>query len=190
MNWDIFLNINTEEIDEKLEDFHHNRYEATSYEVLDRLLDSGYLFNDSILLDFGCGKGRVPIYINYKLGCHCVGLDFNEDLIEQANINKKNASSSVTFTCIEAEKYKITNEDCFYFFNPFSNAILASVLSNILASYYEHYRTIRLFFYYPEDDTLALLMRMDHLLCIDEIDCSDLFKKKNHRERIFVFEII
>lgn len=187
---DTYLNIDTEGFDESKEDFHHNRYEPTSYEVLDRLIESNYINKNSIVVDMGCGKGRIPIYLNYKLNCKTIGLDFNEHLVSVANMNKEKSKINCEFICIDAQKYEITLEDCFYFFNPFSDAILASVLSNILNSYYENPREIKLFFYYPEKDTLALLMRQDHLLCIDEIDCEDIFSKRDSREKIFVFEII
>lgn len=38
-------------------------YEPTSYPVLDRLIESGYISMEDRVLDYGCGKGRVPIYL-------------------------------------------------------------------------------------------------------------------------------
>lgn len=91
---------------------------------------------------------------------------------------------------MKAEEYRITNEDCFYFFNPFSEKILRSVIHNIIASLYENPRKIRLFFYYPEDDYISLMMNLDEFICVDDINCMDLYSKKDVQERIVVFESI
>src|SRR5699024_1194077 len=49
-----------------------------------------------------------------------------------------------------AEQYEIQPEDnCFYFFNPFSVKIFKQVVYNILASVKEHIRTIEIVLYYP-----------------------------------------
>ena len=47
------------------ESHHYNRYEATSYLALETLFKE-YCVNDKdSVVDFGCGKGRLPFYINY-----------------------------------------------------------------------------------------------------------------------------
>ena len=185
---DLLLNIDTEGIDESREDYHHNRYEPTPYEVLDYLIESEYITKDNIVVDYGCGKGRVALYLNYKIGCEAIGIDYNEELIDHANKNKKNLNSNVIFHYMNAENYKITNEDCFYFFNPFSEKILRRVMNQIIDSLYDHPRKIKLFFYYPDDEYITYLMRMDEFLCVDEIDCMNLFHNKDIKERILIFE--
>ena len=183
------LNINTIDIDDSKEDTHHNRYEPTPYKVLDLLIESEYINSDDIFLDIGCGKGRVSLYLNHKIGCVCKGLDFNSDLIEEANINKKNMNSNVEFICENAIHYKITNENKFYFFNPFSIEIFFSVINNIITSYYENPREIMIFLYYPDNDFMSYMMGLDEFICIDEIDCTELYDEYDERERILVFEI-
>ena len=183
------LNINTIEIDDTKEDFHHNRYEPTPYQVLDSLIESEYINKEDVLLDIGCGKGRVSLYLNHKIGCTCKGIDFNKDLIEEANTNKRNMNSNVEFYCENAIHYKITNENKFYFFNPFSIEIFFSVISNIINSYYENPRDIMIFLYYPENDFMSYMMGLDEFICVDEIDCTELYDEYDERERILVFEI-
>ena len=184
------LNINTIEIDDSKEDFHHNRYEPTPYQVLDLLIESEYIHSNDILLDIGCGKGRVSLYLNHKIGCTCKGLDFNNELIDEANINKKNMNSDVEFICENAIQYKITNENKFYFFNPFSIEIFFSVINNIITSYYENPREIMIFLYYPDNDFISYMMGLDEFICVDEIDCTELYDEYDERERILVFEIM
>ena len=185
---DLLLNIDTSGIDESKEDFHHNRYEATPYEVLDCLIESGYILKENKIVDYGCGKGRVALYLNHQIGCDATGVDYNDQLICIANENKKRLNSKVEFYCVNAEKYELTDEDSFYFFNPFSEKILRKVINQIMISIYDYPRKVKLFFYYPDDEFITYLMGLDELICVDEIDCMHLYKNNDIRERILVFE--
>ena len=192
MNWDTQLNIDTEGLDERLADWHHFRYEPTPYEVLERLLDSGLINEKNHVLDMGCGKGRVSFFLAQTIGCRTTGVDFDSNMIEIAEKNRKNVQHPelIQFVCAKAEEYEITDEDCFYFFNPFSEKILRSVMGHILDSWYQCPRSIKLFFYYPSHDVLSYLMTLDELIFLDEIDCEDLYEEPDIRERIMVFETV
>ncbi|MCR5605097.1 MAG: hypothetical protein K6G27_15555 [Lachnospiraceae bacterium] len=61
---DAKLNINTTGRIDRFSDAFLYPYEATSYTVLDRLTESGLIKKTDILLDYGSGKGRVPIYLS------------------------------------------------------------------------------------------------------------------------------
>lgn len=191
MKWDKKLNIHTMGRDESTADMFHHPYEPTPYAVLERLADSGYIDNDSIVLDYGCGKGRVGFFLNHMLGCRTIGLEYDKKIYTHALQNQMNygENDNITFLCQNAERYKIEDANCFYFFNPFTIEILRAVILGILISYYENPRTMRLFFYYPDDDYVAYLMSTDELQFLDEINCQDLFRGKNPRERILIFEI-
>ena len=94
------------------------------------------------------------------------------------------------FVLARAEEYEVPAavNRC-YFFNPFSVEILHKVMARILESYYEAPREIFLFFYYPSEEFISYLMTVDELEFYDEIDCDDLFRGSNHRERIMIFEL-
>ena len=94
----------------------------------------------------------------------------------------------ITFLHMAAEQYELTDEDSFFFFNPFSEVILKRVIDRIVWSWYENPRKIQLFFYYPTDEDAAVLTGTQELMFSDEIDCSDLFEGDQKRERILVFE--
>ena len=192
MNWDTQLKIDTEGLDERLADWHHFRYEPTPYEVLERILDSGLITEKNHVLDMGCGKGRVSFFLAQTIGCRTTGVDFDPNMIESAETNKKNVQHPelIQFVCAKAEEYQMTDEDCFYFFNPFSEKILRSVMRRILESWHQDYRPMKLFFYYPSHDVLSYLMTLDELIFLDEIDCEDLYEEPDVRERVMVFETI
>ena len=52
-----------------------------------------------------------------------------------------------------------------------------------------HIDTMRLFFYYPQDEYVAFLMGVDELDFVDEIDCVDLFAENDDRNRVLIFEL-
>ena len=109
----------------------------------------------------------------------------------EAQKNKAGAVSGTRteFVLANAEQYPVGTEiDRIFFFNPFSVEILKRVLARVIDSYYEKPRTIRLFFYYPQDEYLAYLMTISELEFYDEIDCRDLFEGNPSRERIVIFE--
>ena len=194
LNWDRKLNIQTTGRDDSRADAYHHPYEPTPYSVLERLAESGYIERDNVVVDYGCGKGRVGFFLHHALGCKTIGLEYDERIFLQAvQTSTSYADSQVTFLCQNAAEYEPADADCFYFFNPFSVEILRSVLAKILESYYENPRTMRLFFYYPDDEYVAYLMAggtgTEMLDFVDEIDCQDLFCGKNKRERILIFEI-
>ena len=185
------LKIQTMGRDDSKEDTYHHPYEPTPYSVLERLVESEYITRDSILVDYGCGKGRVDFYLSAKVGCETIGIDFDERMIKKALENSKSfiGKRKPEFLSISAENYEVGNADCFYFFNPFSIEILHSVFGKIIDSYYENPRPITLFFYYPDEEYIAYLMTKNELMFVDEIECIDLFEGENERERILIFEI-
>lgn len=190
--WDKLLHIRTSGRDDSHADQYRYPYEPTPYSVLERLANTGYIGKKNVLLDYGCGKGRVDFFMAYQVKCHAIGIEYDERIYDKATENQKNAisASRTQFEKMNAEQFIVPeNADCMYFFNPFSVEILKSVIARILESYYDNPRHIQLFFYYPSDEYISYLMTVGELIFADEIDCSDLFEGNEVRERIVIFEI-
>lgn len=184
------LHINTTGRDDSCSDDYSFPYEPTDYPVLERLAESGYINKENHLIDYGCGKGRVSFFINYRIGCRCTGIECMEKFYQIANENA-NAyhGKNVSFINERAEKYIVPHSaDCFFFFNPFSIEIMQGVMQRIIDSYYEAPRQMRFFFYFPQAEYVAFLMQVDELEFLDEIDCRDLFEEKSDRNRIMIFQ--
>lgn len=189
--WDEKLHISTCGRLDYQEDKVHFPYEPTPYCVLERLAESGYIGKDDILLDYGCGKGRVPIFMSARTGCRSIGVEYDMALGACAEDNRSQGRmAAVSIERVDAEKYTLPPDvNRCYFFNPFGEQILRGVLDRICSSFYESPREILLFFYYPNEEHVAILMTRPELMFVDEIDCMDLFPGNNPRERILVFSL-
>ena len=156
------------------------------------MANSGYIRKKNVLLDYGCGKGRVELFMAYQTRCHAIGIEYDDRIFETACENKKSGISGerTTFLLENAEHYQVPTEvDRVFFFNPFSIEILRKVIAAVNASCYEKPREMLLFFYYPQDEYISYLMTVDELMFVDEIDCRDLFDGENPRERIVIFKV-
>ena len=164
-------------------------YEPTPYAVLQRLADSGHIRRRDHLLDYGCGKGRVALYMAAVVGCRATGIDYAPNLIDIAKQNRRDAKlgDRVTLTCCRAEQYEIADENVFFFFNPFSEKVFEGVLRRLTASWYERPRPMKLICYYPSEEYLRCMDDAPELRALSSIDCRDLFNGKNPREQIAVY---
>ena len=190
--WDLALGIRTAGRDETNADQYHHPYEPTPYCVLERLADSGFFGEGDVVLDYGCGKGRVGFFLSAQTSVKSVGVEYDERIFESALENRKTVVSRVKpdFVLTRAEAYEVPAEvNRCYFFNPFSVEIFHKVMARIVESWYENPREIFLFFYYPADEYISCLMTVEELDFYDEIECADLFAGKDPRERIMIFQL-
>ena len=189
-NWDKLLQIQTCGRDETGADEYHHPYEPTPYSVLERLVSSGLIRKDDVVLDYGCGKGRVGFFLSYQTKAKSIGIEYDERIYESALENRKTAKAQTNFVLTKAEDYEVPRSvNRCYFFNPFSVEILHAVCARIIESWYETPREVLLFFYYPADEYISNLMTVDELEFYDEIECDDLFAGKDPRERIMIFQL-
>ncbi len=190
--WDKLLQIKTIGRDDLSSDQYRYPYEPTPYCVLKRLTDSELISKSDVVLDYGCGKGRVDFFISHQIKANTIGIEYDERIYQSAIENQKTAISKAKteFVLARAEEYEvpIVVNRC-YFFNPFSVELLRKVMARILESYYEKPREVLLFFYYPSDEYISYLMTVDELMFYEEIECGDLFEGNNPRERIMIFSL-
>ena len=187
--WDERLHISTCGRDDLMSDEYRFPYEPTPYCVLERLEESGLIRGEDVVLDYGCGKGRVGFFLAKHTGARTIGIEYDRRIYEDALENRRTSRAKADFVLASAEHYEVPAavNRC-YFFNPFSREILHKVLARIVDSWYESPREIFLFFYYPSDEYISCLMTVDELDFYDEIPCGDLFAGDD-RERIMVFSL-
>ena len=171
--WEKLLRIKTTGRDDTRSDTFRYPYEPTSYEVLERLANTGIIGKNNTLLDYGCGKGRVSIFMAYQTKCHSIGIEYDERIYNRALSNKADAVSGnkVKFICADAvEIFKI-------------------VLANIIDSYYENQREMLVMCYYPSDEYLMCLSQEYNVTFVEEIDCSDISDGESRREKVVVYRV-
>ena len=191
--WDKLLKIKTSGRDDSNSDQYRYPYEPTPYCVLERLANSGFVRKRDVVLDYGCGKGRVDFFLAYQSKSDTIGIEYDERIYQSAVENQKCTVSraKTEFVLARAEEYEVpTKVNRCYFFNPFSVELLKKVMARSIESYYEKPREMFLFFYYPSEDYISYLMTVDELEFYDEIDCGDLFDGKDKRERIMIFQML
>ena len=191
-SWDKLLQIKTGGRDDTNSDEYRYPYEPTPYSVLERLASTELFGKDDVVLDYGCGKGRVGFFLSYRTKAKTIGIEYDERIYQSALENRKTAvpRAKADFVLTRAEEYEVPPEvNRCYFFNPFSVEILRKVMARIIESYYADPREILLFFYYPSDEFMCYLMTVDELEFYDEIECGDLFEGNDSRERIMVFQL-
>lgn len=190
--WDKLLQIKTSGRDDSNSDQYRYPYEPTPYRVLERLANSGFIRKKDVVLDYGCGKGRVDFFLSYQTKANTIGVEYDERIYQSALENQRTAVSrgKSEFVLTRAEEYEVPSEvNRFYFFNPFSVELLRKVMARMIESYYENPREALLFFYYPSEEYISYLMTVDELEFYDEIACDDLFDGNDPRERIMIFSL-
>lgn len=150
LDWDSKLNISTNVFDYMEEDYQNYGYDPTPYVVLQELVKLDLLKKDDVLVDYGCGKGRVEFFLNNQVGCKVIGIDHSERLLQMAekNLEKYGENENIIFVHSKAEDYHPDEANRFYLYNPFSTKIFRQVLKRIGQSKENNPREILIFFYY------------------------------------------
>jgi predicted RNA methylase len=125
-------------------------YEPAGTRALKRIFDNVRITPDDVLLDLGCGKGRVVFWV----GLHCspkriVGVEISEQLYAVARRNlaqydKRGDRPPVELVHADAATFHIPSDATLIFLNnPFGGQVFDAVLSNIVASVGSHPRSVR-----------------------------------------------
>ncbi len=131
-------------------------YQPTMALSFNRLLDTVPLPPDSVLVDFGCGKGRVLLLAVLRGIRKAVGIEFSPELCEIARNNIKiveqATGSPLNIAVIEGDvtQYEIEeDQNVFFFFNPFDDVVLEAVVKNMKKSLHRKPREIAVIYYNP-----------------------------------------
>lgn len=173
--WDSKLNISTNVFDYMEEDYQNYGYDPTPYVVLEELVKLNILKKEDVLVDYGCGKGRIGFFLNNQVGCKVIAIDHSKRLLEVAKKNLKSYgdNGNIAFVHSKAEEYVPDEANCFYFFNPFSTKIFRYVLRKINESKERNPREILVFFYYSTIEYKLYLPTEERLELIKSVDFSE-----------------
>ena len=106
--WDKLLQIKTTGRDETNADQYHHPYEPTPYCVLERLADSGLIREEDVVLDYGCGKGRVGFFLSHRTMAKSIGIEYDERIYRAALENQRTSlpGTKPDFVLTRAEAYE------------------------------------------------------------------------------------
>jgi cyclopropane fatty-acyl-phospholipid synthase-like methyltransferase len=127
-------------------------YMPTSYQNTLTLLKAAGVGKDSVVIDFGCGLGRVVFAAAHLGAKQSIGVEFDEDLFRAAESNKISSKfkDKVSFSHTDASQFNIpVDANIFFFFNPFGAATMADVIQNIEKSIKTTPRKITIVYYNP-----------------------------------------
>lgn len=172
---------------------HYNRYEASPYEALDALFDEYELGKSDVVVDFGCGKGRLTFYVHNRFHISSKGIEMNPQMYQEALENKasymqknKQKDGFIEFEMCLAEEYEVESTDnLFYFFNPFSVQIFSKVIDNILLSIDKKSRSVDLILYYPTMEYIEYLETTPFVF-LNEVKVPRMYAV-NDNERFLIF---
>ena len=173
---------------------HYNRYEATPYKAIEEFFNEYELNNTQNVVDFGSGKGRLPFYIHHRFLISVRGIEMSNKLYRESLENlesymqkTKKKKNFITFEKCLAQEYEIKSQDnVFYFFNPFSVQIFMKVVENILQSIDQQERSVDLILYYP---TIEYIQFLNTRTTFKEVKVSGLYEH-NENERFLLFRFL
>lgn len=195
--YDALLNIKTVGDQKGFSQFlHYHRYEPTPFSALEQLFDQYELDSKDRIVDFGSGKGRLNFFIYYLFQATVMGVEMNETFYREAIENQKrflkkykNSKDKIHFQQCRAEEYQIHPQDnCFYFFNPFTVQIFMKIINNILLSAEQVEREIDLVLYYPSNDYIYFLENQTTFELYKEVVLSDLYPN-NPYEKFLIYRM-
>jgi precorrin-6B methylase 2 len=110
-------------------------FHATPEDVVDRMLALAKVTGNDVVLDLGCGDGRIPIRAAQKYGARGIGVDIDPRLIElsKANARKAGVESLVEFRVEDALTTDLSKATVVtLYLLPSSNAKLRPILTSKL----------------------------------------------------------
>jgi len=131
-------------------------YEPSRPRPFKKLMDNLDFPSDSVLVDFGSGKGRVLLMASEYCFKRIVGVEFSHELCQEAKKNiaiyKKKVDFDMDIEVHESDvvHYAIKDdENIFFIFQPFDSIVLGRVLENIEKSLAKEPRDIWLLYHAP-----------------------------------------
>ena len=192
---DKLLGIRTIGLRDWPDDSDYNRYEATPYRALEHLFTYYSMEETDCLVDFGCGRGRVLFYIHNRFQIPVTGIEAHDVTYGEAINNEytyrhkaKGINAPIHLKFGLAQHYTIKPEDnCFYFFNPFSERIFKKVIVNIHHSLRKHERSVDLILYYPMPKYKQILKYHTPFELINKVRLP---KVSDHREKFLIYRYV
>lgn len=156
--WDRRLGISTRGFDRRWYTPEHCYCGPTPYRLIFRILGFLAPSGSDVLVDLGCGKGRVLCCGALKHQFKLVGIEDVPQFVEMARNNAQRRldgrGSSISVVQGNAEAIDYEPFTLIYMCNPFGAATLEAVLGRLSASIERRPRPVRIAYINPEHETV------------------------------------
>lgn len=138
------------------------RYKASPWLVLRRILPKREVCRHDVFLDLGSGMGRVVLQATQYPFRRVIGVELSEELTRIARQNvSRNVSrqrcGSVSLVCADVVHYEISDDVTVVFLgNPFAGSIFDHVVHALLESVDRIPRTVRIIYFNPVEEAKLL----------------------------------
>jgi predicted RNA methylase len=108
-----------------------------------------------VLIDIGCGKGRVTCCAARRHLRRVIGLDDIEEMISAAEANAqalRNRNTEIQIVRCKAESFDYSEATIVYMYNPFGASTMQAVLDQIKSSLDQHQREIKIAYVNPKQE--------------------------------------
>jgi len=122
-------------------------YTPLPYQIIFQILDRLNLREDDVIVDIGCGKGRVLCCACRRRVLKVVGIEVNEKLVNLAKLNSqcvRGRKAAIEIVLIPAEEYDYSEATALYLYNPFGLPVMELVISRLRESYRQKPRAIKI----------------------------------------------
>ncbi len=127
-------------------------YATVSYGLIERTLDAASLGPTDVLIDIGCGRGRVLACASRRPVVEVIGLELDTDRAAAATTNLDRMRGRVSPARVvvgDASTYEFTNETVVYMFNPFGHDVMVEMMANLERSIDTNPRRVTIGYVYP-----------------------------------------
>jgi Histone methylation protein DOT1 len=134
-----------------------NRYKATEWTTLPRILPRREVAEHDVFIDFGSGLGRVVHQAAHYPFRRVIGVELSETLSEVARANIERGRhrlrcQDVEIVTADAVEYDVPDDVTVAFFaNPFTGRVFATVIEHLLTSVDRRPRRLRLIYRCPTE---------------------------------------
>jgi precorrin-6B methylase 2 len=127
-------------------------YATLPYDAIFHILHRLHITSSDVLVEIGCGKGRVLLAAMQFPLREVVGVELSSELASEGRRNvakQARATPRVEVLTLPAQEFDFRRGTLFYFFNPFGADTLRSVLSAMERGLREAPRPIRIVYVRP-----------------------------------------
>ncbi len=165
--WEFRLGIRTRGIVEvQHPDAYH--YATMFYSTIRKVLDRLELGHDDVVVDIGCGKGRVVCLAALNDVKKVVGVDLSGEFCDAARANARNMRgrrAPIEVHNVPAQEFDYSGTTAVFLFNPFGATTLDEVLNKIVSDVKDRSR-LRIAYANPAHDDVftrhSWLERFEH----------------------------